>query len=159
MIVTPYANVREGQQVIVALVGSTVNDKEVKKVKVHGEWSEGVICGPAEMGLEGDALSCIVLDGLYKSGQPAPLKPRLFKGELAIVEAEEGDAEEEDEDEPDEEEDGKHDKGNIYKKHHVDKKHKESGKEKAARLKKQEEGDDEDKEKAARLKKQEEGDD
>ena len=49
-------NVEKGQFVVVVLVGNTLlNNKgdelEIKKVKIRGEWSEGMICSEVETGL------------------------------------------------------------------------------------------------------------
>jgi len=73
--VTTYQNVEEGQIVIIAPEGSTVSGKEVKKVKVAGEWAASVLCGPMEMGWPGDASSCIVLDHTFTVGDFAPAGP------------------------------------------------------------------------------------
>jgi len=74
-VVTSYANVEAGQRVILAPEGSTVSGKEVKRQKVAGEWTAGVLCGPMELGWPGDASCCIVLDDTHEVGDFAPAGP------------------------------------------------------------------------------------
>merc|ERR1712217_958821 len=64
-----------GQRVILAPEGSTVSGKEVKRQKVAGEWTAGVICGPMELGWPGDASCCISLDDTHEVGDFAPAGP------------------------------------------------------------------------------------
>jgi len=71
-VVTTFQNVEEGKLVILAPEGSSVLGKEVKRVKVAGEWTAGVICGPMEMGLAGDASEAIILDSSHEVGSAAP---------------------------------------------------------------------------------------
>lgn len=71
-VVTSYQNVEAGQLVILAPEGSTVLGKEVKRQKVAGEWTAGVVCGAMEMGWPGDASKCIVLDDSCEVGDFAP---------------------------------------------------------------------------------------
>lgn len=49
-VVTAFSDLEQGQLVIFAPEGSTVQGKEVKAQKVAGEFTNGVICGPMEMG-------------------------------------------------------------------------------------------------------------
>jgi len=71
-VVTTYPNVEENQKVILAPEGSKCAGKPVKRAKLQGEWSAGVICGPAEMGWSGDKSVCIVLDDSFVVGEAAP---------------------------------------------------------------------------------------
>ena len=79
-------NVKAGQKVPVATVGSVIYDGEesftIKKSKIRGEVSEGMICGEDEIGL-GDATDGImVLDDDVKVGT---LASEYFKVENDIV--------------------------------------------------------------------------
>lgn len=58
--------------VIFAPEGSEVNGREVKKVKVAGEWTSGIICGPMEMCWPGDASQAIAVRDSSEVGDPAP---------------------------------------------------------------------------------------
>jgi len=73
-VVTSYSNVAVGQRVIFAPEGSMVRGMQVLRRKEAGEWTEGMICGPLEIGLEANALfcSCIILDSSFKVGDIAP---------------------------------------------------------------------------------------
>ncbi len=68
-------NVREGQKVAVALVGTTLymgnESLTLKKVKIRGEVSEGMICAEDELGLGDDHEGIMVLDPDAKIGTPA----------------------------------------------------------------------------------------
>ncbi|MGC9343000.1 MAG: phenylalanine--tRNA ligase subunit beta [Bacteroidales bacterium] len=68
-------NVAEGQKVAVATVGTTLymgDDKlTLKKVKIRGEVSEGMICAEDELGLGEDHTGILVLDENAKVGTPA----------------------------------------------------------------------------------------
>merc|ERR1712032_488643 len=74
-VITSYDNLEEGQLVIFAPEGSAVGGKPVKRAKVAGEWNEGVICGPSEMGWAGDASKAIILDPAHEAniGGKAPM--------------------------------------------------------------------------------------
>ncbi|MCH2490837.1 MAG: phenylalanine--tRNA ligase subunit beta [Flavobacteriales bacterium] len=66
-------NVSEGQKVPVATVGTTLYDKEgspwqIKKGKIRGEVSEGMICAEDELGLGNDHDGILVLDSKLKPG-------------------------------------------------------------------------------------------
>ncbi len=68
-------NVDKGQLVPVAKVGTTLyNDKgeslKIKKGKIRGEVSQGMICAEDEIGLGASHDGIMVLDGDYKPGQP-----------------------------------------------------------------------------------------
>jgi len=68
-------NVAAGQKVTVATVGTTVfkgNDTlEIKKSKIRGELSEGMICAEDELGLGDDHEGIMVLSSDAKPGTPA----------------------------------------------------------------------------------------
>ena len=65
-------NVAAGQFVPVALVGATLpNGMKIKKAKIRGVASEGMICSEIELGIGEDAAGIIVLDGEYEPGSPA----------------------------------------------------------------------------------------
>ena len=69
-------NVEAGQKVIVATIGTTVyplNDKpfEIKKAKIRGELSEGMICAEDEIGLGESHAGIMILDADAKVGTPA----------------------------------------------------------------------------------------
>lgn len=67
-------NVAAGQKVIVAPVGTTlyINDQEItlKRVKIRGEESQGMICAEDEVGLGTDHEGIIVLDDSARTGSP-----------------------------------------------------------------------------------------
>ena len=68
-------NVAAGQKVIVATVGTTLYMKDqsfvIKKSKIRGEVSEGMICAEDEIGIGEDHEGTIVLDPAAKVGTPA----------------------------------------------------------------------------------------
>ncbi|MCK5028759.1 MAG: phenylalanine--tRNA ligase subunit beta, partial [Bacteroidales bacterium] len=68
-------NVAEGQKVVVATVGTTLysGDEEfkIKKAKMRGEPSEGMICAEDEIGLGTSHDGIMVLDESAKIGMPA----------------------------------------------------------------------------------------
>ncbi|MCL1821752.1 MAG: phenylalanine--tRNA ligase subunit beta [Prolixibacteraceae bacterium] len=68
-------NVAAGQTVVVATVGTVLytGDKEftIKKSKIRGEISEGMICSETEIGVGNDASGIIMLPNEVKSGTPA----------------------------------------------------------------------------------------
>ena len=69
-------NVAAGQHVLVATVGTTLyptNGKPltIKKGKIRGEVSEGMICAEDELGLGNNHAGIIVLDRAYAPGTPA----------------------------------------------------------------------------------------
>ena len=68
-------NVATGQKVFVAMVGTTLHtpkgDLELKKVKIRGEVSEGMICAEDELGLGHDHDGIIVLPANAPVGMPA----------------------------------------------------------------------------------------
>ncbi len=68
-------NVAAGQKVVVAPVGTTLHMEEgpfpIKKVKIRGEVSEGMICAEDEMGIGTDHEGIVVLDPAARVGMPA----------------------------------------------------------------------------------------
>jgi phenylalanyl-tRNA synthetase beta chain len=55
-------NIREGQKVPLALVGARLpNGVEIKKSKIRGELSEGMLCSEIELGLGADATGIMIL--------------------------------------------------------------------------------------------------
>lgn len=68
-------NVAAGQTVPVATVGTKLYDKsgstfEIKKAKIRGEVSEGMICAEDEIGLSDDHGGIMILNESYKIGEP-----------------------------------------------------------------------------------------
>ncbi|TAL57914.1 MAG: phenylalanine--tRNA ligase subunit beta [Bacteroidetes bacterium] len=75
-IVCGAANVAAGQKVVVATVGSTIYPVKgepitLKKVKIRGATSEGMICAEDEVGLGESHSGIMVLDAKAKIGTPA----------------------------------------------------------------------------------------
>ena len=68
-------NVEAGQKVLVATVGTTLYQGDesfvIKKTKIRGEISEGMICAEDEVGLGDDHEGIIVLDPSAEPGMPA----------------------------------------------------------------------------------------
>ncbi|UCD93967.1 MAG: phenylalanine--tRNA ligase subunit beta [Candidatus Zixiibacteriota bacterium] len=65
-------NAAKGQKVIFAEIGATLaGGTEIKKVKLRGVESYGMICSEAELGLSDDHSGIMVLDGDASVGQPA----------------------------------------------------------------------------------------
>jgi len=68
-------NVAKGQKVVVALVGTTLYDGDeafkIKKAKIRGEVSEGMICAEDELGLGNSHDGIMVLSPEAKPGAPA----------------------------------------------------------------------------------------
>ncbi|MFP4064423.1 MAG: phenylalanine--tRNA ligase subunit beta [Bacteroidales bacterium] len=68
-------NVREGQKVLVATVGTTLYSEkgpfEIKKAKIRGEHSEGMICAEDELGLGDSHEGIMVLPEDAPVGMPA----------------------------------------------------------------------------------------
>jgi phenylalanyl-tRNA synthetase beta chain len=64
-------NVAAGQFVPVAVPGTTLpNGMKIKKSKIRGVVSNGMICSETELGLGDDASGIIVLDGEFEPGTP-----------------------------------------------------------------------------------------
>lgn len=69
-------NVAAGQKVLVATVGSTLHPMggepfTIKKAKIRGQESQGMICAADELGLGSDHAGILVLDPSAKVGTPA----------------------------------------------------------------------------------------
>lgn len=69
-------NVADGQKVLVATVGTTIhlndgNSFEIKKSKIRGEVSEGMICAEDEVGLGNGHDGILVLPDEFDIGKPA----------------------------------------------------------------------------------------
>ena len=69
-------NVAAGQKVVVALVGATLHPAsgepfQIKKAKIRGAASEGMICAEDEIGLGTDHAGIMVLDTNLPNGTPA----------------------------------------------------------------------------------------
>ncbi len=68
-------NVAAGQKVIVATVGTTLysgdDSFEIKKAKIRGEVSQGMICAEDEIGIGDSHAGIMVLDATTKPGTPA----------------------------------------------------------------------------------------
>ncbi len=80
-------NVAQGQKVLVATVGTTLHmfdgsSLKIKKGKIRGEVSQGMICAEDELGLGSDHDGILVLDSKAKVGTPAA---SLFKIEKDAV--------------------------------------------------------------------------
>ncbi len=73
-IVCGASNVAAGQKVVIAPVGATVHPLTgspflIKKSKIRGEWSEGMICAEDEIGLGPDHAGILVLPAEAVAGQ------------------------------------------------------------------------------------------
>ena len=80
-------NVEKGQNVLVATIGTTLytNDGsalKIKKGKIRGEISEGMICAEDELGLGDDHSGIIVLEHDYELGTPAS---NIFEIESDVI--------------------------------------------------------------------------
>ena len=68
-------NVEAGQKVVVATIGTIIysekGDFEIKKAKIRGEVSEGMICAEDELGIGDSHAGIMVLDPSAKVGTPA----------------------------------------------------------------------------------------
>ena len=75
-IVCGASNVEKGQKVVVATIGATLypttgNAFEIKKSKIRGQLSEGMICAEDEIGLGSGHDGILVLDSKWEVGTPA----------------------------------------------------------------------------------------
>ena len=83
-------NVDKGQKVVVAKAGSTVypingDAFTLKKVKIRGEVSEGMICAEDELGLGEDHSGIMVLETDAKNGTPAAEHFQITKDEVIEI--------------------------------------------------------------------------
>ena len=62
-------NVKENILVPVATLGSKIGDFEIKKTKIRGIESNGMICSEKELGISDNHEGIMVLDGTFKIGQ------------------------------------------------------------------------------------------
>jgi len=70
-IVCGASNVGKSQKVAVALVGSTIpGGLKIKKVKIRGEESNGMICSEKELGMSDESDGILVLPESSKIGKP-----------------------------------------------------------------------------------------
>ncbi len=77
-------NVKEGLTVVVAMVGATLYPSEgepikIKKGKIRGEISEGMLCAEDEIGLGGSHAGIIELDTHWVAGTPAAVVYKIEK--------------------------------------------------------------------------------
>lgn len=69
-------NIRIGQKIFLATIGTKLPDSdndtffEIKKSKIRGEVSEGMICSEKELGLSDDHKGIMVLNNQFKLGDP-----------------------------------------------------------------------------------------
>ena len=79
-------NVAEGQKVVVATIGTTLYDEDgffkIKKSKIRGELSQGMICAEDEIGLGGSHEGIMILPKETKIGTPLN---QLFKVEKDVI--------------------------------------------------------------------------
>eukprot|EP01116_Phalansterium_solitarium_P008539 TRINITY_DN22459_c0_g1_i1.p1 TRINITY_DN22459_c0_g1~~TRINITY_DN22459_c0_g1_i1.p1 ORF type:complete len:175 (+),score=62.01 TRINITY_DN22459_c0_g1_i1:80-604(+) len=78
-VVTNAPNVSTGSRIIVATVGATVGDVTVKKAKVGGVTSEGIVCDPTMLGWVGGGAgnAALVPDSFAPGQRPPERRPRL----------------------------------------------------------------------------------
>lgn len=76
-------NVRAGLNVAVAMHGAVLKDGfKIKRTKIRGERSEGMICSEIELGIGDDADGIIELD--FSETPGTPLEERLGKGDVVL---------------------------------------------------------------------------
>ncbi len=64
-------NMSEGDLVPLATIGTTMrNGMEIARRKLRGEWSNGMLCSPPELGLPGDAGGILLLGDGHEPGTP-----------------------------------------------------------------------------------------
>ncbi|KAJ1630297.1 hypothetical protein T492DRAFT_840108 [Pavlovales sp. CCMP2436] len=81
-VVTNAPNVEVGKRLVVALVGATVGEIEVKRTAVGGVVSEGMLCDPGMLGWAGGgAGAAATVPDSFAPGDPAPSsRPRMDGG-------------------------------------------------------------------------------
>ncbi|MDD5569995.1 MAG: phenylalanine--tRNA ligase subunit beta [Bacteroidales bacterium] len=79
-------NVEAGQKVVVAIEGTKIfspkGEFEIKKSKIRGEFSEGMICAEDELGTGTSHEGIIVLDNSAKTGTPAKEYFNVYEDEV-----------------------------------------------------------------------------
>lgn len=83
-------NVAAGQTVLVATVGSKLHTSkgeslEIKKGKIRGEVSEGMICAGDELSLNDDHSGILILDDSWSAGTPASEVYPVYQDEIFEV--------------------------------------------------------------------------
>ena len=83
-------NVAAGQKVLVAMVGATLypgggEPLVIKKAKIRGEASEGMICAEDELGLGDSHAGIMVLDTVLPNGTPAANYLHLITDEIFVI--------------------------------------------------------------------------
>lgn len=83
-------NVAAGQKVLVATVGATVHPTkgepfEIKKAKIRGEISEGMICAEDELSLGESHDGILVLPAHYEIGKPASAYFEVYADEILEI--------------------------------------------------------------------------
>ncbi len=83
-------NVAAGQKVLVAMVGATLypgggEPLVIKKAKIRGEASEGMICAEDELGLGDSHAGIMVLDTVLPNGTPAANYLHLITDEVFVI--------------------------------------------------------------------------
>ena len=61
-------NFKEGDKVALALEGAKIGTFEIKRSKIRGEYSEGMMCSEAELGLSSESEGIMILDSEYPIG-------------------------------------------------------------------------------------------
>ncbi|WP_419241122.1 phenylalanine--tRNA ligase subunit beta [Cardinium endosymbiont of Nabis limbatus] len=85
-------NVQVGQKVVVAPVGSTIYNYadqapfQIKKVKIRGVWSEGMICAADEIGISPTHEGILVLTTTLPAGTPAKAYFKALLDEILEIE-------------------------------------------------------------------------
>jgi len=79
-------NIKVGQKVPVALVGTKFEDFEIKKAKIRDVESSGMLCSEKELGLGDDHSGIMILDKVAKVGQK--FSDHLGGGSTSTIDAE-----------------------------------------------------------------------
>ena len=62
-------NFKQNDKVAVALIGAKVGPITIKRSKIRGEYSEGMMCSEAELGLSSESDGIMILDDAYPLGE------------------------------------------------------------------------------------------
>ena len=62
-------NFKQNDKVALALIGAKVGPIEIKRSKIRGEYSEGMMCSEAELGLSSESDGIMILDESYPLGE------------------------------------------------------------------------------------------